>query len=308
MAGINRLAELQGPEGEATKLVQGEDTTSPGETTAIDAKNKGPEIGEHMKLYEPIKAGLNLIKANVQKVEKLKAKDRTAASEQQRKEIMESLNQIMGETTKEGTRIKKALDEIKMANAKFEQSHSDSAQTQIRSNLYQTHIRRFHTVMNEYNSASHEFKQNLQNRTRRQLKIVTVDRDISDEEIEKIVESGQANEIIKKAMVSDNLQSLVQDIEERHMDILKLEQQVLEVYELFRDLATLVDIQQESLDVIENRIILAKNYTEQAEVELQHAENYQKKARQRKCCIMIVALVILVVILAPVLATTVGSS
>ena len=55
--------------------------------------------------------------------------------------------------------------------------------------------------------------------------------------------------------------------------------QVLEIYELFRDLATLVDLQQESLDVIENRIIKAKNYTEKAEVELNEAEEYQKKAR-----------------------------
>jgi t-SNARE complex subunit (syntaxin) len=300
MAGVNRLAELQGPDGE------GDDTSQPGDT-ATSSKG-GPDIGEHMKLYEPIKAGLNLIKANVQKVEKLKAKDRTAASEQQRKEIMDSLNGIMTETTAAGTKLKRALDEIKKQDSAFEEAHSDSAQMQIRSNLYQTHIRRFHTVMNEYNSASHEFKQNLQARTRRQLKIVTVDRDISDDEIEKIVESGQANEIIKKALISENLQSLVQDIEERHMDILKLERQVLEVYELFKDLATLVDIQQESLDVIENRIILAKNYTETAEVELQHAENYQKKARQRKCCIMMILLGVLVVILAPILATQLGSS
>jgi len=36
----------------------------------------------------------------------------------------------------------------------------------------------------------------------------------------------------------------VHDIEERHKGIMKLEQQVLEVFELFRDLATLVDLQQ----------------------------------------------------------------
>ena len=39
-----------------------------------------------------------------------------------------------------------------------------------------------------------------------------------------------------------------------------------EVFELFKDLAMLVDQQQESLEVIENRIIRAKGYTEKAEV------------------------------------------
>lgn len=59
---------------------------------------------------------------------------------------------------------------------------------------------------------------------------------------------------------------------------------MLEIFELFKDLATLVDLQQESLDVIENRILKAKNYTEKAEVELNEAEDYQKKARAVRQC------------------------
>jgi t-SNARE complex subunit (syntaxin) len=153
----------------------------------------------------------------------------------------------------------------------------NSAKEQMRNNLYQTHIRRFHTVMNDYNGAAHAFKKELQTRTRREIKIV--DPTIDDEEVDKIIESGKATEVIKEALISDNVQDQIRLIEERHLDILKLEHQVLEIYELFRDLATLVDLQQESLDVIENRIIHAKNYTEKAEVELQEAEEYQKKAR-----------------------------
>jgi len=172
--------------------------------------------------------------------------------------------------------------------------------------MYQTNIRKFHQVMNDYNAASHEFKQALQERTRRQLKIV--DSEISDEDIEKIVESGQANDVIKQALISDNLQNVVRDIEERHLDILKLEKQVLEVYELFRDLATLVELQQESLDVIETRITAARDYTVQAEKELHSAENYQTKARRRQCCLLMLLLGVLVAVLAPVLATQLKKS
>jgi len=212
----------------------------------------------------------------------------------------------MVQTTAAGGKIKKALDDIQNENKVYQKTHKDSAKTQMRVNLYQTHIRRFHAVMNDYNAASHEFKQNLQDRTRRQLKIV--DSKISDDEIERIVESGQANDVIKQALISENLQEVVRDIEERHLDILKLEQQVLEVYELFRDLATLVDLQQESLDVIENRISHAKDYAEKAEVQLQEAEQYQTKARKRKCMILIVLIIILIVILAPILATQLSKS
>ena len=160
--------------------------------------------------------------------------------------------------------------------------------------------------MNDYNTAAHAFKKDLQKRTYREIKIV--DSTISDEEIEKIVESGKANDVIKQALISDNLQDVVRVIEERHLDILKLEQQVLEIYELFRDLATLVDLQQESLDVIENRILHAKNYTEKAEVELNEAEDYQKKARNRRCCLLLILLGVLVAVLVPTLLTTLKKS
>jgi t-SNARE complex subunit (syntaxin) len=293
-ADVDRLAELQTSDG---------DTPQPAGTGAApDTEEKAetnPELQEHMRLYDPIKKGLHLIQENVEKINRLKQKDRQTANEKARKEIMQELDAIMGETTGTGAQIKKFLEEIKKQNVVYEKEHKNSAKAEVRKNLYQTNIRRFHQIMNEYNAASHEFKQALQERTRRQLKIV--DSKISDEEIEKIVDSGQANDVIKQALLSDNLQSVVRDIEERHLDILKLERQVLEVYELFRDLATLVDLQQETLDVIENRIQKSTQYVKDAEKELVKAADYQDKARQRKCCCLIIALGILVAILVPVI-------
>jgi len=283
MAGINRLMELKTDDMEDEPEVL---------DTADDVETR-----QHMSLYEPIKAGLNLIRGNVGKVERLKNRDRTAASDKARKEIMNELDQVMNATTQEAVKIKAALDEIKIQNLKFEKEFPASAKSDIRDNLYQTHLRKLHTVMNTYNTASQEFKHNLQERTRRQLKIVTAEANIDDEELEKIVESGQASDVIKNVLMTGNLRSVVQDIEERHLDILKLEQQVLEVYELFRDLAQLVDIQQESLDVIENRVVNARAYTEKAETEIIKAEIYQKKARQRYCCLCTILMVVLVVVL-----------
>jgi len=190
------------------------------------------------------------------------------------------------------------LDEIKKLNAQYSKQNKDSAKSQLRQNMYQTNIRKFHQVMNEYNSVSYEFKQALQERTRRQLKIV--DSKITDDDIERIVESGQANDVIRQALVSDNLQNVVKDIEERHLDILKLERQVLEVYELFRDLANLVDLQQEQLDVIELRIQKAQQYTKQGETELVQAEVYQNRGRKLKCCLLLIVLGILIAVIVPV--------
>jgi t-SNARE complex subunit (syntaxin) len=286
----------------------GELSTKTDDEPMVDKKggSGNQEIADHMKLYEPIKQGLELIRANVDKIGGLKDKEKTISSEKTRKEIMDALDHIMSETTKTGRDIKNALDAIKVQDALYAKQNKDSAKNQMRVNLYQTHIRRFHQDMNEYNAASHEFKQSLQERTRRQLKIV--DSKISDEEVEKIVASGHAEGVIQQVLVSENLQDVVRDIEDRHLDILKLERQVLEVYELFKDLATLVEIQQESLDVIENRIGKAKDYVEKAETQLAEAEVYQKKTRKKQCCLLILLLAILIAIIAPVLGTQLSKS
>jgi len=306
---IDRLKELKGAD---VTIEMGE--TKAGETKVEEKKETNgttptnSEISAHMELYDVIRESLNVIKDNVQRVEKLKDRDRKTANEKERKGIMHDLEKIMDQTNANAARIKKRLEEIKADNEKFAvtKEAKNSAKMQMRVNLYQTHIRRFHQLMNEYNQVSHEFRQALQDRTRRQLKIV--DKNITDDEVEKIVESGKAAEVIKQALVSEELEDVVRDIEERHQEILKLERQVQEVFELFRDLAALVDIQQDSLDVISTRVSNAKNYTERAEVQLKDAENYQKKARRRQCMLLGVVLVIMIVIMAPILGTQLKSS
>jgi len=269
-------------------------------------KKKPSEINVHMKLYEPISKSLDKIKSNIGKVEKLKEKDRKTANEKERKDIVSDMEKVMSETNSHASQIKQKLEDIKKDDDAYAKDNKESAKLQVRTNLYQTNIRRFHNLMNQYNSVSQEFRQSLQDRTRRQLKIVN--KDISEEQVEKILEDGNASKVIQGALISDDLQDVVQDIEDRHLDILRLEKQVQEVFELFRDLAALVDLQQESLDVIETRITNAKNYTEKAEVQLKDAEVYQQKSRKRQCIILLIVIVVLTVVLAPTLTKVLGSS
>jgi len=286
-AGVDRLRELVG-----TEVV-----VSTG-LSDVEQDDKRPEtdseIAELMNKYEPIKQGLHRITENVDKINKLKQTHKRVVNDKEKKEIMGELDQVMSQTTGTAANIKKSLDEIKKLDEEYKRKHKDSAKTQVRLNLYSTNIRRFQTVMNQYNAASLDFKQALKDTTRRHIRIVNTD--LTDEEVEKIVDSGETN-VFKKALEVENLQNVVREIEERHADILKLERQVIEVYELFKDLNTLVELQQETLDVIEHRIQNASGYTKQAEKELVKAVEYQKSARKKMCCLLILVLLILIVII-----------
>jgi syntaxin 1B/2/3 len=218
---------------------------------------------------------------------------------------MNELDVIINETNQESMKIKRTLD----ANRPRHGGAAGSAKAQIESNMYATYTRKFHDVMVRYNRVANEFKQQNRNRDARMLR--TIDPSIDDQRAEEIVDSGQVSQILSQALVSDDLQDAVRGIEERHVEILKLEQQVIGINELFKDLATLVDLQQESLDVIENRIIHAENYAKKGEEELDSAAIYAAKARRRMCifcfCILILGLILLAV-LTPIFTTVIHSA
>jgi t-SNARE complex subunit (syntaxin) len=221
---------------------------------------------------------------------------------------MAELDQIMSSTTAIARGVKQALSEIKRQNDEFERKNPDSAKLRIRVGIFETHTRRFRQDMTEYNQVSHDFKQSLQARAKRNLKNLVPAGKLSDQELDKIVEEGNADQVIKQMHSGGEVQDVVKDIELRHKEILGLERQVLEVYELFKDLALLVDTQQESLDIIEKRIGSAKAHVADAESQLEIAESYQRKSRKKQCCLLVLVLAILVAVLAPTLYATLGKS
>jgi len=93
------------------------------------------------------------------------------------------------------------------------------------------------------------------------------------------------------------------EISRRHEHVLAIERDALEIFEMYKDLKALVNEQQGSIDIIDNNIQDAKAKTEQAHQELLQAEEYQKKARTKKCCIVFI---LLGVVAAIVLASWLG--
>jgi len=262
-----------------------------------------PEISAFLKPYEPIKVQMEKIRSNTDAIQGLNERE-GKATDSERRGIMAELDGIMNQTTSIAKGIKQQLSAIKQQNEEYERKNPNSAKGRIRLGILETHTRRFRQDMTEYNQVSFEFKQSLQTRTRRQLKILDSDNKLSEEAIDKIVEEGSADQVIKK-LSGGEVTDVLRDIELRHEEIQRLERQVLEVYELFKDLALLVDTQQESLDLIEKRVGTAKEHVMQAESELGIAEDYQRKSRKKQCCLLILLLSALVAVIATTLSLTI---
>jgi len=88
----------------------------------------------------------------------------------------------------------------------------------------------------------------------------------------------------------------VEEIESRHTQIRAIEREVGELAEMFKDLATMVDEQQEHIDIIDQNIQATKDRVEEGMKELEQAETYQKKSRKKACCVLLSLLILIGVI------------
>ena len=84
-----------------------------------------------------------------------------------------------------------------------------------------------------------------------------------------------------------------QDIAQRQEHVLQIESDAREVMEMYADMQQLVGEQQESIDVIENNITSTRAQTESAMKELLTAEEYQRSARKKQCCMALVVAVVI---------------
>ncbi|KAG2443437.1 hypothetical protein HXX76_001795 [Chlamydomonas incerta] len=126
----------------------------------------------------------------------------------------------------------------------------------------------------------------------------------TDDEIDKMIETGDSENIFQKAILEQGrgrVLDTLAEIQERHRAVKDLEQSLLELHQIFLDMAVLVEAQGEMLDNIEKQVARSVDYVKGGTEALQDAKQLQKNTRKWMCCaIMIMLIVALVIVLAVV--------
>jgi len=115
---------------------------------------------------------------------------------------------------------------------------------------------------------------------------------LSDEQIASVIERGQADALVQGALMADDnarLSDLVADIEERHVQILHLEQSILELRALMTDLALMIDEQGETIDRTVDHVEKSRDAIETGEKDCKAAEKYQRKGRKLRNGLLVAA-------------------
>ncbi|KAJ8267724.1 hypothetical protein COCON_G00128960 [Conger conger] len=104
---------------------------------------------------------------------------------------------------------------------------------------------------------------------------------------------GQSEAQTEEAITEEDLEL----IKERETNIRQLESDILDVNQIFKDLAVMIHDQGEMIDSIEANVESAEVHVDRGTEQLQRAAYYQKKSR-KKMCILVMVLSTVITILA----------
>jgi t-SNARE complex subunit (syntaxin) len=232
--------------------------------------------------YTPFNNQLASIGSVSTQMRNLSAEEKRAATPAERKRIQSELERLMQLASAAAQAARKELDESGREDEQYISAHgSDATSSQIRNNLHTKAARDFTRTMREYHAALATFQSELRRRSVRDVRLV--DPSMTENRVDALVDSGEASQFVQSRLLSPGLVDLEQTVdalEQRHIEIRRLEREVRLIADLFKDMATLVDLQQESLDVIEKHISETKKKTEEGEVEVQQAEGWMSKSRK----------------------------
>ncbi|NXB24997.1 STX1B protein, partial [Rhagologus leucostigma] len=194
----------------------------------------------------------------------------------------------------------KSAPSIEQSIEQEEGLNRSSADLRIRKTQHSTLSRKFVEVMSEYNATQTDYRERCKGRIQRQLEITG--RTTTSEELEDMLESGNPAIFSSGIIMDSNItKQALNEIETRHSEIIKLENSIRELHDMFMDMAMLVESQGEMIDRIEYNVEHSVDYVERAVSDTKKAVKYQSKARRKKIMIIICC-----VILGIVIASTFG--
>ncbi|KAH0732982.1 hypothetical protein KY289_004170 [Solanum tuberosum] len=163
--------------------------------------------------------------------------------------------------------------------------------------------KKFKDKMSEFQTLRENIHKEYREVVERRVYTVTGNR-ADEETIDRLIETGDSEQIFQKAIREQGrgqIMDTLAEIQERHDAVRELERKLLELQQIFLDMAVLVDAQGDMLDNIESQVSAAVDHVQSGNTALQKAKSLQRNSRKWMCIAIIILLIIVAVIVVGVL-------
>lgn len=130
-----------------------------------------------------------------------------------------------------------------------------------------------------------------------------------EDTIENLISSGESESFLQKAIQEQGrgqIMDTISEIQERHDAVKEIEKNLIELHQVFLDMAALVEAQGQQLNDIESHVAHASSFVRRGTEQLQVAREYQKGSRKWTCIAIILGAIVVGLLLLPILPTLIS--
>uniref|UniRef100_A0A8D0B755 Syntaxin-19 n=1 Tax=Salvator merianae TaxID=96440 RepID=A0A8D0B755_SALMN len=217
-------------------------------------------------------------------VQKFGQQQKSLVASMRRFSMLKKECSITREIKAQAEHIGKCLDALAKTVKKAEKEHgSSSAVVRVLSSQRAVLFRRFQNIMFLYNDALAAKQEKCKAFIVRQLEVAG--KELSEEEVNDMVQQGKWEIFNENLLTEVNItRAQLSEIEQRHKELLNLENQVKDLKGLFVQILLLVEEQGEMINSIEMEVMNTQDYVQASREKFRLAARYRKKNPCRVIC------------------------
>mmetsp|Transcript_3804 Transcript_3804/g.7740 ORF Transcript_3804/g.7740 Transcript_3804/m.7740 type:complete len:353 (+) Transcript_3804:69-1127(+) len=257
---------------------------------------KDPDMDQFYAQVALIKALMGDIKEYQKRLENSNEKTKVAVRTAEVHALREQMQQDANTISKEAEQIKTYLKDLDAQNAvalKKKGCGRGSASERTRTAITGALKKKLKELMGEFQDLRVKLQNDYKETVERRVYTVTGEH-ASEEQIERMIDEGEGEMIFQNAIMEQGrgyVLDTLAEIRERRDAVLDLEKSLMELHQIFLDMAVLVEAQGQMIDNIEAQVNSSLAQVETGVTHLAAAKQSQKRSRKMICCILIMILI-----------------
>ncbi|XP_065889659.1 syntaxin-1A-like [Dysidea avara] len=279
-------------------LVQDDDDHSTDDNIALQFVEEGDSSAFMQGFFsnvEDIRRAINVINQSIEKIKRNNSVMlETLSHEAEKRENEELSQQVKQLSQKVHSGLKRINQELQTEDSGPDRN---TANHRIKKAQHVNLSRKFHEIMMEYSQVQEDYRDKTKVMIQRQLQITTGKR-VNEDDVDEMIEKGNLQVFTQDILVSTAQQrQALNEVEQRHREIMALEQDIRELHEMFVDMSALVQEQGEVIDRIEHNVESAGQHVRKGREEVKQAAKLKSSTNRKKICIAGICIAIAVAIL-----------
>jgi len=270
----------------------------------VEAGKESVNLDKFFEDVEDVKEDMRSVEMLYRKLQEANEESKTAHTAKAMKEIRARMDKDVELVLKRVKVVKGKLEALERSNAANRSlpgcgpgSSADRTRTSVVSGLG----KKLKDMMDDFQGLRARMHMEYKETVERRYFTITGEK-AEEETIENLISSGESESFLQRAIQEQGrgqIMDTISEIQERHDAVKEIEKNLMELHQVFLDMAAMVEAQGQQLNNIESHVAYASSFVRRGTEQLEDAKEIQKSSRKWTCYAIILGAVLIVLLLFP---------